>query len=123
KLLRGCHVSWVDAYGLLKFPGGLVRPARREKASSLPQVKIRSQRARGLFVDQEEGIVGLGLHGLFKIDQRRIVVLAQLGPASLESARVSQTAAAGQISHYPDESCGCSAGSQPGKRRPEDATT
>jgi len=43
--------------------------------------------------------------------------------ALLDSARVSQTAAAGQISHYPDASCGCSAGPQPGKRRPEDATT
>ena len=92
KLLRGRHVSWVDAYGLLKFPCGIVRPARCLEPSSLSQVKIGGQHARGLFVNHEEGIVGLGLHSLFKINQRRVVVLSQLRPASLAEKYVASSA-------------------------------
>ena len=92
KLLRGRHVSWVDAYGLLKFPCGIVRPARCLEPSSLSQVKIGGQHARGLFVNHEEGIVGLGLHSLFKINQRRIVVLSQLSPAPLAEKYVASSA-------------------------------
>ena len=94
QLLSGGLVCGINRDGLLEFSCGVVLPSFGENSAPLLQVEKRSLGARNPLVENVKRIVRLRLKRLLVIDQRRVIVLAQLSLPALAERR-----AAGAASH------------------------